>query len=98
MKKRTFTASEERGLGIAQKAYLQAHPQVVSLQPQELASEALYKTFRHGAVTIARAIELDACHDHQIGIAVPSRLTVQDSYSNEEDSFIDLNGMSSGLH
>lgn len=39
------------------------HRFIVTLEPHVSASEALYRTHRHGAVTIDRAMELDAIHD-----------------------------------
>ena len=63
------------------------------------ASEALYRTHRHGAVTIDRAMELDAIHDaYQAQQARLSKPGPQfDAYSAAEDRFIDLHGMSSSL-
>jgi hypothetical protein len=90
---RLFTPSEEHGLTDAQKGYLQAHPNITSLQPQMLAREALYQT-QHGAVTIDRAMELDMLFQ-QIKVAQP--LPVADNYSDAEDAFIEQHGMSSGL-
>lgn len=91
--KRVLTSSEER-LPEVLKDYLSAHPYIVSLQPHMLASEALYQTLRHGAVTIERAIELDAFKIRQVKV---SKTPLFDNYSNAEDSFIDQNGMSSML-
>lgn len=101
MPKRTFTPSEERCLSVAQKEYLKAHADMVSLQPDSmlLPSEQLYKSMRHGAVTIARAMELDA-HREQMAVRMPRSSTAAlayDNYDDAEDRFIERNGMSSGL-
>ena len=99
MQKRTLHPAEERTLSDAQKAYLHAHPTVVSLQPHMLAKEALYQTLRHGAVTIDRAMELDAIHDRHASrqSTKPLAAPLMDDYSDAEDRFIDQHGMSSGL-
>ena len=97
--KRILTPSEERGLTDEQKNYLNAHRYIVSLQPDSmlLPREQLYKTPRHGAVTIDRAIELDArLPDQQV--KEPAQGIAHDNYSDAEDRFIDHNGMSSGLN
>lgn len=96
MGKRVFTPSEERGLTDEQKAYLNAHPHIVSLQPNSMLPprEQLYKTLLHGAVTIARAMELDALLERG---QVTARAVAFDNYSDAEGRFIDRHGMSSGL-
>ena len=60
---RLLTASELRWLPDEQKAYLQVHKSDFCLQPDAMPVTALYQTMRHGAVTIERAIELDALYD-----------------------------------
>lgn len=101
MSKRTFTSSEDRVLSAEQKAYLMAHMDMISLQPHSmlLPSEQLYRSQRHGAVTIDRAMELDAIRERMVAKRPrPSTATpVYDNYSVGEDRFIDRHGMSSGL-
>lgn len=101
MQKRTFTAADKRGLSVEQKEYLTAHPDMVSLQPHSmlLPRDQLYKTFRHGAVTIDRAMELDAIHDRFLAqeARLPAQGIAYDNYSDAEDRFIDRHGISSGL-
>jgi hypothetical protein len=100
---RELTAAEERGLTDAQKAYLIAHPTMVCLQPEELPRHALYQTLRHGAVTIARAMELDelfarlAAKTKSEQVHRQSERPFIDNYSAVEDRFIDRHGMSSTL-
>ena len=101
MAARKLTDSEERGLTVEQKEYLNARPYIVSLQPDSmlLPREQLYKTMRHGSVTIDRAMELDAIHDRLLAhcVKAPIEVNSRDDYSEAEDSFIERNGMSSGL-
>ena len=99
MSQRTLSSSECRSLRDDQKAYLMKHRFIVTLEPHVPASEALYRTPRHGAVTIDRAMELDAIHDaYQAQQARLSKPGPQfDAYSAAEDRFIDLHGMSSSL-
>ena len=94
--KREFTPNELRHLDDVQKNYLIRNPGIFSLQPYELSSEALYQT-PHGAVTIDRAIELDALRETHNRQQAAKGQPFFDSYSNAEDTFIDRNGMSSGL-
>lgn len=99
MTTRVLTLSEQQCLSGDQKAYLMKYRNIVSLEPHVPASQALYLTLRHGAVTIARAMELDALHDsyllHQAQEA--KQALPYDSYSAAESRFIDLHGMSSQL-
>lgn len=99
MQTRTLSPAEERSLSEVQKVYLHNHPTVVSLQPHMPASSALYRTLRHGAVTIDAAMELDAIHDRYASRRSSELQTspLMDDYSNAEDSFIDQHSMSSGL-
>jgi hypothetical protein len=94
---RTLSASEKRFLTAAQQAYLLSNPLIVSLQLHVIPSEALYRTPRHGAVTIDRAIELDALHSALKPAAPRSAPATYDAYAAAEDDFIDRHGMSSGL-
>lgn len=99
---RTLTEAEERSLTVTQKQYLLANPTFTCLEPNILAREALYRSLRHGAVTIDRAMELDELHAKYVAQTEQRTQTDQpvcpDEYSNAEDSFIDRNGMSSGLY
>jgi len=97
---RLLTVSEERGLSEAQKGYLLKNPNIVSLQPSIRASEALYLTACHGAVTIDRAMELDAIHAsyHAKNVQMSKHAVDFDGYSTAEDRFIDQHGMSSALN
>lgn len=99
MSKRVLTPSESRCLREDQKEYLLNHQYIVSLQPHVPASHALYLTLRHGAVTIDRAMELDAIHDnyHAKEARVSNPGPQLDAYSAAEDLFIDQHGMSSSL-
>ena len=102
MSKRIFTSSEERGLTAEQKGYLSSRPDIVSMQAHSmlLPREQLYKTQR-GAMAIDRAMELDAPYDSQparkVNAADATEPSAFDNYSNDEDTFIDRHGMSSGL-
>lgn len=99
MSKRVLNQSESRCLSEVQKDYLLKHPNIVSLQPHVPASQALYQTLRHGAVTIDRAMELDAIHDnYHAKEARMSNIGPQfDAYTAAESRFIDRHGMSSAL-
>lgn len=102
MATRTLSPGEERWLSEAQKDYLRANPLVVCLQPQMLACEALYNSPRHGAVTIDRAMELDALRQRAAAVRAAGKdrsatTPVVELYSAEEDDFIDRHGMSSRL-
>ncbi|RMA56465.1 hypothetical protein C8C96_4882 [Acidovorax sp. 100] len=99
MSQRSLNSSESRSLREDQKAYLMKHRHIVTLEPHVPASEALYRTHRHGAVTIDRAMELDAIHDtYQAQQARLSKPGPQfDAYSVAEGRFIDQHGMSSQL-
>lgn len=68
MVKRILTPTEQRCLTAEQQEYLNDHPHIFSLQPYSMLSpgEQLYKTWRHGAVTIDRAMELDVLYDQQL--------------------------------
>lgn len=96
MKKRILSDREERGLTDGQKNYLNAHPSMVSLQPHSMLPprEQLYKTLLHGAVTIDRAMELDAQHRahaaRRVNTANANGPFAFDSYSNDEDTFMSL--------
>lgn len=99
MSQRALNSSESRSLREDQKAYLMKHRHIVTLEPHVPASVALYRTLRHGAVTIDRAMDLDAIHDayqaQQARLSKPGHQF--DAYSAAEDRFIDLHGMSSSL-
>ena len=99
MSQRSLNSSESRSLREDQKAYLLKHRHIVTLEPHVPASVALYRTLRHGAVTIDCAMELDAIHDtFQAKQARLSGLAPRfDAYSAAEDRFIDQHGMSSSL-
>lgn len=103
-RKRILTASEELGLTDVQREYLLARPNITCLQPQTLAREALYLTPRHGAVTIDRAMELDAIHDGYLAAQAhqrasrAARLHRLDTYTDAEDRFVERHGMSSSLY
>lgn len=100
---RVLSPAEELGLTDAQKAYLIAHPNMVSLQPEELPRNALYQTMRHGAVTISRSMELDelfarlAAKTKSEQVHRQAERVTFDNYSAAEDRFIDHYGMSSSL-
>jgi hypothetical protein len=101
MTKRTFTPAEERGLSEKQKAYLDAHPTMSSLQSGSmlLPREQLYLSLIHGAVTIDRAMELDKVHSrYRARESQINTKPIFDNYTVAEDRFIDQEGMSSGLH
>jgi len=96
--KRQLSPLEIKYFNQAEQRYLLDHPEIRNLQPHMRPDEALYLTWRHGAVTIGRAIELDALHNAILAKPVSSARTQScDAYSNSEDTFIDMHGISSVL-
>jgi len=93
---RTLSDEEEFSLTEYQKNYLRKNTDVISLQSGSmiLARHQLYRT-PHGAITLDRSMELDALRNK-----IPLETMEEppyDSYSNQEDNFIDQHGMSTAL-
>lgn len=59
---RRLSRLEQHFLSKAARDYLLSNPGVYCLQPDTFPADALYLTFSHGAVTLERAMELDALY------------------------------------
>lgn len=101
---RRLSVSEQQFLSKAARDYLLSNLGVYCLQPDTFPTDALYLTPRHGAVTINRAMELDALYARRalaLNCGAPRRprpaMAVSDEWERRDIACSDEHGCSTLL-